>query len=310
MKRLWLLCVLFSQSLYAEMDTFSIDLGNDLWTKDKSDRYLTNVIGFYIRTKELPHFLKTFLPDMEADYFLTKVSQDMYTPENIENEIPDEMDHPYAGHLYIEVRKVVIQGRIHDYTTLQFGIIGPAALAEQAQSLVHDLTKSTTANGWAYQLENEFGINISKLVGLKTDLYEWGEIRLNNISFAEAGLGNVKVFAGVGTKFYAGFNPPRNDSVYEVAGQTYSSNMSLYLETDLRHTYVGRDIFIDGNSSWFGERTKLKREEFVTTSDISVVARVGNFFLRLTQSYSSEQFKTQPNPHGVGKISIQYRTFF
>lgn len=292
------------------MDTFSIELGNDLWTKTKSDRYLTNVVGFYIRTKELPSFVKLFLPDMEADYFLTKISQDMYTPEAIEDVIPDSKDHPYAGHLYIEVRKVIIQGRIHDYTTLQFGIIGPAALAKQAQTFVHDISGSTKANGWKYQLENELGVNITKLIGLKTDLYEWGEIRISNISFGEAGLGNVKIFAGVGTKFYAGFNPPRNDSVYDVAGQTYSSNMSLYLEADLRGTYVARDIFIDGNSSWFGDRTELEREEFVTTRDISIVARYGNFFLRLTQSFASEQFKTQPNPHGVGKISIQYRTFF
>ena len=292
------------------VDTFSVDVSNDLWTGPKTDRYLTNSIGFYIRTNELPDFLDSFLPDHEAEYFLTKISQDMYTPEDTSLEIPDPNDHPYAGHLYIEVRAVDIEDRVHNYTTFQFGIIGPAALGKQAQKLVHGATGSKEVRGWREQLKNELGFKVEKFIGYKTDLYELGELRFSNITFAEVGLGNVKTFAGVGTKFLAGHNPPRDDSVYDVLSQSFTSKYSLYLEADLRESLVLHNIFIDGNSSLFGHQTDLKRNKFVTKFEASLVARYGNFFLRFTQTFVDKQFKTQNGSHNYGKFSLQYRSEF
>lgn len=292
------------------VESISIDLGNDLWTGAQSDRYLTNVVGVKVKMKDLPDFLKTFIPDTEADYFLSKISQDMYTPEDISAEIPDPSDRPYAGHLYVELKRVKINKDFHDYTGLQIGIIGPAALADKAQGLVHDWTGSTEANGWEYQLKNELGLMVTKLYGMKTELYRNGDIRISNMAFAEFGLGNVKTYAEVGTSIMAGYNPPQNDSLYDISGHSVKNPWSAYIEAEVRQSYVARDIFIDGNTSWFGDQTNLEREEYVTTLKGSVVLRYKRVFLKFSQNIITEQFEGQNGDHNFGQITIQYRHNF
>lgn len=310
MKYFLSLFLIFVYSHSFAVDSFSIDLGNDLWTGMRSDRYFTNMIGIHLQTKELPEFLKTFLPDIEADHFITKISQDMYTPEDIEAENPDPNDRPYAGHLYVEIRKINISNHYHDYTTLQVGIIGPASMADKAQTLVHEWTGSRPANGWKAQLKNELGLNMQKLIGYKTDLYRNGLIRISNITYGQAAFGNVKISAGVGTLLTAGYNPPQNDSMYDVNTVQSPSSWSVYVESNIRGNYVVRDMFIDGNTPWFGDKTQLEREEYVTTMDNSFVVRFRQFFLRYTQTMTSKQFKGQNGDHNFGKVFLEWRSEF
>jgi hypothetical protein len=65
------------------------------------------------------------------------IGQRIYTPTNTDARVPDPADRPYAGWLYAMTdTRLPTRGTI-DHLTLSLGIVGPHALGEQAQNLVH-----------------------------------------------------------------------------------------------------------------------------------------------------------------------------
>jgi hypothetical protein len=109
-------------------------------------------------------------------------------------------------------------------------------------------------------------------------------MRVTNITYGEFGLGNVKTYARVGTQFTAGYNPPQNDSLYDMAAASGKSPWSAYIETNLYSEAVAWDMFINGNTSWFGDRTELERENIVNRFDAAMVFRYRKFYLKFSQS--------------------------
>ena len=89
--------------------------------------------------------------------------QNMYTPTDISRSGLIKDDRPYAGWLYISTsyhRKYSTENPVKfmDTVELQFGVIGPASLAEDTQRIVHQWRGIETAKGWDHQLKNEPGI--------------------------------------------------------------------------------------------------------------------------------------------------------
>ena len=83
------------------------------------------------------------------------IGQRMYTPEDWRLEQPDPRDRPYAGLLFAGL---TYNGRDRDSmrsTSLDIGIVGPSALAEQTQELVHDAVGADRFLGWDHQLNDE-----------------------------------------------------------------------------------------------------------------------------------------------------------
>lgn len=304
--KIFIVSLLLSLNLHAQ-NSFTLELGNDLITDARTDRYLTNTFKVKIKKSEVPKLVRLFLPDFEADHFITSIGSDMYTPEDIETFEPDPNDRPYAGHSYVEFKAVKIKDRYISQTLLTVSVVGEASFAKELQETVHDWTDSTTPNGWGTQLDNELGIQIGKLWGYKTELFKSGEIRIDNITYGTVALGNIKTYAALGSKFVAGYNPPDDMDFLDFKNNESKPKWSAYLETELRQTYVARDIFIDGNSAWFGEPTGLDRKDYVTQWDTSVVGRYRNWFLRYTYTYQTEQFVGQNGPTKFGRISLEYR---
>ena len=92
---------------------------------------------------------------------------------------------------------------------LQFGIIGPAAQAEEAHNFIHDLRDLEKAGGWSNQLDNEPGLAL---------IYErkWRPLKSDNstgfgydvITHAGAAVGNVFTYANAGVETRIGWNLP------------------------------------------------------------------------------------------------------
>jgi lipid A 3-O-deacylase len=306
-----ILLLFFLPSISFASSLIKVSLGNDLFAPEnkESDRYLTNSFRVQIKNEELPEFLEAFLPQDEVDHLIVNFSQDIYTPEDLEKETYQENDRPYAGHLYIEFKAIKIDEKSHDYTTLQIGIIGPMSLAEESQIAIHNLTESTIPKGWEHQLKNELGINISKFIGHKEELFRKGLIRIDSISYLEAGIGNVKTYTKMGNKLRAGYNPPVDFRIDELF-KAQKSQLSLYVEADINRTFVVRDIFIDGNSKWFGDKTLIERSDYVTQIETSIVGRWKNWFLHYTHSYQGKSFKKQNGSQKYGTFSFGYAKKF
>ena len=88
---------------------------------------------------------------------VVKFGQSMYTPQDPARTDLILNDRPYAGLLYVGMawnrRKHEPQGdsEILDTRELTLGVIGPLALAEEAQNLVHDVIGVDQFQGWDNQ---------------------------------------------------------------------------------------------------------------------------------------------------------------
>jgi hypothetical protein len=120
------------------------------------------------------------------------VGQSMFTPNDISKKNPPQDARPYAGWLYGSISLGIETGQQLDHLVLTIGIVGPASLAEQTQSLIHELARAQQAQGWDHQLHNEPGLMVSwqrswralavrPLVGRQLDLTPHLGMTLGNV---------------------------------------------------------------------------------------------------------------------------------
>ncbi len=101
----------------------------------------------------------------EAAKFGYSIGQNIYTPGNINTQQLLANDRPYAGWLYLGF---ILQRRgksFGDHPTLEdieleLGVVGPASLADRAQTWVHEIRGSGKPLGWEHQLKNEPGLRL------------------------------------------------------------------------------------------------------------------------------------------------------
>lgn len=123
-------------------------------------------LDYFYRPTRHPHgLLGRWAPGAGGgiDIYGWGVMQLMYTPDNLRQAQYQPGDYPYSGALiathtrysYNPVKKFDLQ------TELVMGVLGPAALAQQTQSLVHRLTGFVQPMGWGTQFHNAPLLNIN-----------------------------------------------------------------------------------------------------------------------------------------------------
>ena len=152
-----------------ERSTMYLRLDNDAFAD--SDRGYTNGIQVGLtsptvesfqdprlgpRLRSLNRRLAWLQPRGFEDYNVTlSLGQGMFTPEEWWRSEPDSLDRPYAGVLAAGVTYNGRNAQAMRSTTLNVGLVGPSALAEQLQDVVHDLNGSNEFHGWDHQLGDE-----------------------------------------------------------------------------------------------------------------------------------------------------------
>jgi hypothetical protein len=79
------------------------------------------------------------------------------TPKDIKTTEYQPDDYPYSGSLFAtySLRSYHPQKKYSFQTELLLGVMGPAALAEQGQKLIHQVISYQLPMGWDHQLGNE-----------------------------------------------------------------------------------------------------------------------------------------------------------
>jgi lipid A 3-O-deacylase len=215
----------------ADSGTWSFQWENDLFAKERTDRYYTNGLRLvYARESRLlshrdegdglirwySNAAGTWLCSLTTcDRTGTLVSidthggQNMYTPKNLVRRSPYPFDRPYAGWLYLgqRVNLVDLPNQARDGTRRQsldilVGIVGPAAGAGKVQEEWHHLTNSTDPQGWPHQLKNEFAVQASYTLTHRLPLGRTGDA----LPFARLTVGNVFTHAALGGQLRWGTN--------------------------------------------------------------------------------------------------------
>lgn len=165
----------------------------NIWFDGSDDAYTngTRIDYFYKPVRPSHSFPDRWMPaagDSTIDIYGWGAMQIMYTPRNIIDPDYQPNDYPWSGALvgthtrysYDPVKKLDL------LTELMVGVIGPAALDRQTQSIVHHIIQYYHPNGWSQQFSNDLLVNVNFTV----------EKQLAAIGSLVTILGGARTYAG------------------------------------------------------------------------------------------------------------------
>lgn len=265
------------------------------------------------RLRQLNRRLAWLQPRGFAENTMTlTLSQGMFTPEDGRRSEPDPLDRPYAGVL---VAGVTYNGRNADtmrMTTLNVGMVGPSAGAEQMQDLVHDLLGANEFRGWDHQLGDEPAFRVLHQRFRKWNLTD-GAWMSDAIVHYGGAFGNLHTLANTGIELRFGPALPDNFGsapTLPVAENTAPSRTSFsasrprilgFLALDAR--YVLHDITLDGNT--WRDSAGVAREEFVADIGIGFAVHWRGWKIGFARYLRTKEFEGQKSDTNLGSITFR-----
>lgn len=299
---------------------FGVAADNDVFVPNGSDRFYTHATRFSLRQPAgrrpfwggIPLDRLPIWPKGAALVPESGVSQLIFTPARIDRLRPSPTDRPYAGMTslsmgYTGVAPLQAHGpqRI-DQFTLTLGIIGPAALAGEAQRLVHRVRDLDRPLGWRSQLGTEPAVNVAWRRG-----WRFAGPHFDVTPHAGAAVGNVHIHAEAGVMLRIGagladLSPGAIDPVQPgLPGLQDTQRLKMHLVAGVDGRAVARNLFIDGNSFTGGRGTV--RENLVGEARIGLVARWRGAQISYLYNWRSREFLRQRDSHRYGSIALAVR---
>ena len=264
------------------------------------------------RLRRLNRRLAWLQPRGFEDYNVTlSLGQGMFTPEGWELSEPDPLDRPYAGVL---AAGVTYNGRDEDSmtaTTLNVGVVGPSAMAEQAQDFVHGLAGDNEFRGWDHQLRDEPVFRV-----LHQRLRKWNLAQSARMSDAivhfGGSIGNLTTFANAGVELRFGRALPDNFGsapTLPVTENSAPSRLPFYARRSIHGfvaldaRYVLHDITLDGNT--WRDSPSVAREEFVADFGIGFAMYWEGWKITFARYLRTKEFESQISDTKLGSITIR-----
>lgn len=310
-----------------EVGTFTLEIENDYFGFSGADRhYTTGTRLSWLsaptepdRTPEWtsgPYAAWPIFADKGKRRWGFALGQNIYTPTDVDRDVPDPKDRPYAGWTYLAVSLNTETVTRLDTLELDLGVVGPASGARQVQNNFHHLIGNPTSRGWDHQLKNEPG---GMLIGERrwrvlepTPLFGSSGVNTDVIGLVGASLGNVQTYGEVGVIFRVGsnlgadFGPPHIRPSLPGSG-TFSptEGFNWYLFGGAQGRAVGHDIFLDGNTLRDGP--SVDKKHIVGDFELGIAATYGSMRVSFTQIYRTREFKGQQGDDRFGAISLSWR---
>jgi len=241
------------------------------------------------------------------------VSQGMYTPEDIEEVDLIVDDRPYVGSLLWKSRLYSIEDHYANTLGLTLGIVGPAALAEQSQTFIHEIIGARTPNGWDNQINNEpvFRIEAEHI----RRLFAWDiatDFSVDGVALAEAGIGNWRSNVGAGVGLRLGNYLAQNFAYYQPLGARSVNTFAeappqkLFWQLGLSAygQYVFNDITMDGNTFKDSHSVELIHDQSFISASIAFGWQHWNLIFSTQRGTS--QFEEQKSKTNFGAATIVY----
>jgi lipid A 3-O-deacylase len=314
--------------IYDDNDCFDLRGGgtDDAYTNG------TRIDVFY----KLPHpargFINRILPkagDSSINIYGWGIMQLMFTPKDLSQSAYQPNDYPWSGALlaahtlysYNPAKKFDLQ------TELLLGVIGPASLASQTQTLIHRVEQYPLPMGWGHQFHDDLLLNINFTA--EKQLGAWGST-VEVIGGSQLCLGTMRnslalyplIRIGLMNPYFQGYL-----SQYSNSGSEYSSPGShtrsgsrpvrkwqAYLLLKPQGELVLTNALLEGGV--FTGNPNIKNDKgpalpyhalsrMVYSMDYGAVASNGNFSVSFTQNASSAMMKGLYS-HSIGNISLYF----
>lgn len=310
----------------------------DEWTKNFTvendlfgsglDRHYTNglMFSFFSPKNDIPKTvdcLTSWVPGVtkESDSrWSWGFGQKIFTPEDITIKQRQDFTRPYAGWLYGSFGRVNKTKNHLNSFEANLGVVGPASMAEDIQTMWHELIDSPRPEGWDNQLKNEPGLVLSyEYKRRNIELYEEATGKLSDeptgyvldlTPHVGASIGNVYSFAAAGGTLRFGKDLPDDNGPPRIRPTIGGSGFlnpdeksSFYLFAGVEGRAVARNIFLDGNT--FGGSPRVDKKILVGDAQAGIVF-MPHDKLRLSFSwiYRMREFDRQSDPDVFGAINL------
>ena len=242
------------------------------------------------------------------------LGQSIYTPTDISLANPPLTDRPYAGFLYGAIGLIAENGQQLDQLQLQLGMVGPASLAEQAQTFVHRVRGFDLPQGWNTQLKNEPGLVLTYERSWRA--YETGQIF--GLSFdldphLGGAIGNVYDYVNAGAMVRFGFDLPNDYGPVRIDPAMPGANFyepkddgfNWYVFAGVDGRAIARNLFLDGNS--FVASRSVAKNPFVGDLQFGAAISYARVRIAFTHVFRSKEYRHQPGVDQFGAVSVSFR---
>jgi hypothetical protein len=301
----------------------SLSYENDLIGSGTDSFYTSGVRATWFNANtDVPEFLENaaeLLPGVSVNpttgtFF--SFGQNLYTPADINIAEAQDADRPWAGFLYASAGIATLTDNHVDEFELTLGIVGPEALGEPTQSLIHEkITDSPDPQGWDNQLEFEPGLIASwQRRWPRAMSMPMGNFLLNAEPNINMSLGNIYTYAGTGMIMTFGpykgrFQdmPPRVRPAIAGSGffETPHDGWSWYLFAGVDGRAVARNIFLDGNT--FKDSASIDKKHFVGDAVAGLAVTISDYRLSYSYNVRSKEFDGQDDSSAFGSLTLTTR---
>jgi lipid A 3-O-deacylase len=288
---------------------FGFKSDNDAYLFYGQDRYYTN--GLFINFRHATDQQKLG-KNLEKVIYEFTVGQKMYNPGSGSAPIPALHDRPFAAYLYAGSN---ISLFYKNESALKFGLelgtVGPDALGEDAQELLHKIVGFYELAGWQYQIKNELAVNLSaqyvKLLTRNSDSKT--DLSLE----AYANIGTTFSGAGAGILFRTGkinqlFNSAATNSVIgnnSTSSKLVKNEVFFYAKPQLN--FVAYDATISGSMFNKDSPVTFDTKRFVFAQQLGFNYSTPRFTFDYSILFKSKEVKSVAKAHQYGTISMYYR---
>lgn len=242
------------------------------------------------------------------------VAQGIFTPENHVRTDLIRDDRPYAGALLVGFGYNARKEHELRTTQLVVGMVGPAALGEQTQNLIHDFSGSDRFRGWDHQLHNEPVLNLVHERSRRRPVVpiNQGELEWDLISHWGGAIGNLHTHANAGFEWRLGHRLPDDfgSSPVRPSGNNTSPTIGKrimhgwswhgFVAVDAR--WVLRDLTLDGNT--FRNSHSVSKEPLVAEAAIGVAMTYGRTKFAFARYFRTREFEGQRSRPAYGSFTI------
>lgn len=299
--------------------TLSLALENDMFGSGTDKHYTHGTEISYVSDTYVPRWFRAFgswlfVGDVnDQSRFSWALGQQMYTPDDLEQETLVEDDRPYAGWLYLSLglttEAMFEETRHVDSLELIFGVVGPKSGAEDAQIAVHDFIGAKEPQGWRHQLDDEYTIDLRYRRTWLLPIADNNADFLPAVGFTLGSSqrmvnvgGTLRVGSGLNSDFGAPLiRPSSSGSYYFKPNQDFY----WYVFIGAHGRYVDYNVFLDGNRD--GDSHSVDKRNWVADAQAGLVMGAGNWRVTLTNIYRTEEYYVQTEPDEFGSIGIAYR---